>query len=248
MPFPSTRSFVAYFILVLVVCSPPTTLFGQVPDYVLDAVELPDERIKWGFVLSDTTLAGGKYHYYLLPEIVDNEDYPPTEDEFELAAHHILVASATSSHSPRVVHHLVQSEAETQWYSDAVRLDRIELDTQDFNSVAGYPTVALRTTFSGSSRVNPYQESLLNLFILEADTLRPALRNFSLVHSSGEWDTRCAGYFETTNRRLLDTTQVLNQLFFREQRTMIETVVHPITGECEEARTVTTKTIQVPVR
>ena len=53
----------------------------------------------------------------------------------------------------------------------------------------------LRISYSGSSRVNPYEEEQITLFVEEKDKLVPVLKDFTSYLSTGDWDTRCAGEF-----------------------------------------------------
>lgn len=86
--------------------------------------------------------------------------------------------------------------------SDAFRLDSLTLDTGRFQLTPQLRAFGVRAAFEGSSRVNPFNQIWLSLYVREGSTLRPVLEKF-LAHSySGEWDGQCAGEGTQTTRTL----------------------------------------------
>ena len=86
--------------------------------------------------------------------------------------------------------------------SDAVRLESVKLDTGRFQLTPQVRAFGVRAGFEGSSRVNPFSQVWLSLYVREGSTLRPVLEKF-LAHSyNGEWDGLCAGEWTKTTRTL----------------------------------------------
>lgn len=84
--------------------------------------------------------------------------------------------------------------------SDAVRFNDLSLDTARYTLTAQQRAFALRATFRGSSRANPFGEVWLSLYIREGSTLRPVLESLIVESNGGEWDTQCEGEFYETRR------------------------------------------------
>ncbi|MBW8354624.1 hypothetical protein DMX09_07995 [Pseudomonas protegens] len=86
--------------------------------------------------------------------------------------------------------------------SDAFRLESVKLDTGRFQLAPQVRAFGVRAGFEGSSRVNPFNQIWLSLYVREGSTLRPVLEKF-LAHSyNGEWDGQCAGEGTETTRTL----------------------------------------------
>ena len=60
----------------------------------------------------------------------------------------------------------------------------------------------LRVARTGSSRVNPFSEDALSLFVIENNQLRAVLNGIVLENSTGEWDGNCVGTFHDIKRTL----------------------------------------------
>lgn len=79
--------------------------------------------------------------------------------------------------------------------SDAWFFDSVSLDTSGYRLKEEQAAFGTRVTFSGSSRVNPFSETTLTLYLLEDSTLFPVLRDLPVERFGGEWDGNCAGEF-----------------------------------------------------
>lgn len=85
--------------------------------------------------------------------------------------------------------------------SDAVRISSLSLDTARYKLDERTTAFGLRIGYSGSSRANPYGSTVLNLYAADAaGQLRPVLSKLEVEKERGEWDTNCAGEFETVRR------------------------------------------------
>lgn len=91
---------------------------------------------------------------------------------------------------------------EKAWYSDAVILRNIEIDstTYRFNvSDLGY---GIKIDYANQSRPNPCYSTELSLFIKDGDKLKPVLKDYRISYLNGETDTRCNGEFETHSKSM----------------------------------------------
>jgi len=83
-------------------------------------------------------------------------------------------------------------------FSDAVKFYGLDLDTARYQVAAATRAFGVRVSYSGSSRVNPYSSTLLNLYIYDGPTLRKVLGGLEVDKSTGEWDGNCEGNFSKT--------------------------------------------------
>ncbi|WP_025127869.1 hypothetical protein [Pseudomonas sp. PH1b] len=86
--------------------------------------------------------------------------------------------------------------------SDAFRLESLKLDTGRFQLTPQVRAFGVRAAFEGSSRVNPFNQTWLSLYVREGSTLRPVLEKFVARSYNGEWDGQCAGEGTETTRTL----------------------------------------------
>ncbi|AZC23138.1 MULTISPECIES: hypothetical protein [Pseudomonas] len=86
--------------------------------------------------------------------------------------------------------------------SDAIHLDSLKLDTGRFQLAPQVRAFGVRAAFSGSSRVNPFDQVLLSLYVREGTRLRPVMEKFVAYSYSGEWDGQCTGQRVETTRTL----------------------------------------------
>lgn len=84
--------------------------------------------------------------------------------------------------------------------SDAVRLRSISLDTALWRLTPQVLAFGVRTDFEGSSRVNPFSQSVLNLYVIDGAKLRKVVDKLATQTGGGEWDGNCAGSFSDTSR------------------------------------------------
>lgn len=85
---------------------------------------------------------------------------------------------------------------------DAFRITGISLDTARWKVAPNQTAFGLHVVREGSSRVNPFSEDALSLYVIENNQLRPLLKGILLEDNSGEWDGNCAGEFNGIKRTL----------------------------------------------
>ncbi|QWP78661.1 hypothetical protein J5226_09810 [Lysobacter sp. K5869] len=114
--------------------------------------------------------------------------------EVDVADLEVLVADSAK---PRILQRYRENDALT---SDAVRISSVTLDTARYRLDDKTTAFGVRVTYSGSSRVNPYESTVLALYVGDGAKLRPVLSNLEVALDRGEWDGNCAGEFETVQR------------------------------------------------
>lgn len=87
---------------------------------------------------------------------------------------------------------------------DAIRIEDIKLDTARYRLAPGTLAFGVRKTLEGSSGPDPFEEVDLSLYAVINGKLRTVLDGLAVSRSNGEWDTQCAGTFDS--RHLLLST------------------------------------------
>lgn len=87
-------------------------------------------------------------------------------------------------------------------FSDAIRFGGMSLDTARYDISEGLRAFGLRTTQSGSSRVNPYEEQALWLYTFDNGRIERVLDGLVVERSNGENDGNCQGEFTTVKRTI----------------------------------------------
>ncbi|WP_122439037.1 hypothetical protein [Pseudomonas viridiflava] len=119
-------------------------------------------------------------------------------DEDEQGDYGLAVIVADTSSNTIVARHY-QAAAIS---SDAIRFERLTLDTARYQLAPKLRAFGVRVSHIGSSRVNPFSSTALNLYVLEGSTLRPVMNALEVSSSNGEWDGVCVGEFSQTERTL----------------------------------------------
>lgn len=84
--------------------------------------------------------------------------------------------------------------------SDAIRVSGLSLDTARYRLDERTTAFGLRVSYTGASRANPYSSTSLSLYVPDGASLRPVLSRLQVALDRGEWDTQCAGEFESVQR------------------------------------------------
>jgi len=99
------------------------------------------------------------------------------------------------------------------WYSDAVRIEEISIDTANYKVADGKRAFGIRLRYIGASRPNPYSSITLSLFIPDDNKLVRVLDAFEINSYWGEWDMRCTGEFTSVGKILLMDTHQHNGFY-----------------------------------
>lgn len=110
-------------------------------------------------------------------------------------------------------------------FSDAIRFGDIGLDTARYDVAEGLRAFGLRTAQYGSSRVNPYSEQALWLYIFDKGRIERVLDGLIVERSNGENDGNCQGESTTVKRTVTlgPKTSARYRALDVEQTTTIET-------------------------
>ncbi|VVE09461.1 hypothetical protein PIN31115_02539 [Pandoraea iniqua] len=106
----------------------------------------------------------------------------------------VLVAD---SQTGKIIAHNFESAAIT---SDAVQLRSLSLDTAPWRLTPQIVAFGVRATYEGSSRVNPFSQTTVSLYVVDGAKLRKVVNNLATQQGGGEWDGNCAGSFSDTSR------------------------------------------------
>lgn len=78
----------------------------------------------------------------------------------------------------------------------------IALDTAPYQVAPTQRAFGVRMSSDGSSGPKPHGETSLSLYAFDGQTLRPVLDRLTISQASGEWDTHCDGWYDSTTRTL----------------------------------------------
>lgn len=171
---------------------------------VLEELELDLLEVKTDLIVSKELPDDYPKTAVLIPEISDiGEQY------FELNSHVILVNSL----SVAIESSYYEGFQTNKWVSDAIVLQEISIDTAPYRVTEGKRAFGVRVKYMGSSRVNPYSEETLSLFIQQEDSLSKILSNYSIKDFSGEMNSSCGGDFWTEEKILLFSENKSNHYF-----------------------------------
>lgn len=128
----------------------------------------------------------------VIPEMLDSYD----DGMFEIQGHIVLL-----NKEGNLKGHFTGKS--TSWISDAIQLYSIEIDVARYFVQENNRAFGIRVKYNGMSRANPYDYTTLSLFTFENNQLREVLSSFEVHLFAGEWDTNCAGEFQTQESILI---------------------------------------------
>jgi len=115
----------------------------------------------------------------------------------------VLVAKSDTG---EVLAHLYRTAALN---GDAITIEGVGLDTARYQLAPDTRAFGVRIDHQGSSRVNPFTDSVLDLYVVQGHTLKRVLSNLETHVENGDWDGDCAGTFSSVNRVVsIDPNQV----------------------------------------
>jgi hypothetical protein len=143
----------------------------------------------------------------------------PGVTQFDLDV--LVVQQADNGNTERatVISRLFEPSAMSE---DAVRIGEIKVDTARYTLASDARAFGLRLVRQGSSRVNPYSNEMLTLYVPRGPRLAKVLEGIELTLERGEWDANCAGNFETVRGNLSIARSTSNgyaDLLLRQSRT-----------------------------
>jgi hypothetical protein len=85
---------------------------------------------------------------------------------------------------------------------DAVSISTIEFDTAPYRLAKDQTAFGARISTANSSRPNPYDNVSLWLYVIDKGSLHQVLDGMIVSERTGEWDTNCAGEFQSKQTTL----------------------------------------------
>jgi hypothetical protein len=133
----------------------------------------------------------------------------------------LVVQQADNGNTDRatVISRLFEPSAMSE---DTVRIGEIKVDTARYTLASDARAFGLRIVRQRSSRVNPYSNEMLTLYVPRGPRLAKVLDGIELTLERGEWDANCAGNFETVRGSLSIARSTSNgyaDLLLRQSRT-----------------------------
>jgi hypothetical protein len=103
------------------------------------------------------------------------------------------------SQSGKIIAHRFEKGA---LISDAASLRSVALDTASWRLTRDVLAFGVRATQEGNSRVAPFAQTTLSLYVVDGTTLSRRLDTLVTQTSGGQWDGNCAGRFTDTSRAI----------------------------------------------
>lgn len=194
--------------------------------FVMHALHLHPDSCATQFISEKKMPGTADQLIMVIPEYtwLDEERY-----HFEIVGHVVLLNTSTK----KFLHIQVNSEV---WYSDAMVLSDISIDTAPYFVGKNERAFGVRLKHNGSSRANPYNTEHLTLFIEEEGQLLTILDDFQTMHFDGEYGYPCASQ-STEKHSILIMDEYTQQDFANIRVKSTQTNSLSFTdenGECQE--------------
>lgn len=129
------------------------------------------------FMVSKVSPSNAKETIIVIPEVVNEE-----EDVYELNST-IVVVDNTSG---KITHKLFETSKENGWFSDAIFIDGIAIDTVEYKLKNSKNAFGVTMHVRSGSQSNPYNHESISLFTKEKNSLKKVLDSYTLYQVSGE--------------------------------------------------------------
>lgn len=106
------------------------------------------------------------------------------EDEFDCE----LILVLIETNSQKIIYKYVDK---TKFISDAIRLSSVTLDMANYSVSKNLRAFGVRSSYEGSSRVNPYSNENIMLFIIQENKILKILPDFEMSAFHGEYNMDC---------------------------------------------------------
>lgn len=163
--------------------------FSPVATKILKQLKIPESKINFELYSEKIMPGSPERSIYVLPQFSEDGKEDFNEDYFEMDANIIIANNKTGNI-------IAKYQYPNAYTSDAVKLTSLEIDTGLYLLNSTTRSFGIRENYTGSSRPNPYSQTLLSLFIINKHEMKTVLNDLEINSSIGEWDTNCAGTFE----------------------------------------------------
>lgn len=188
-------------LLILLLFSMPALLPAQVHPLgrkVMEHLHINDDSCLTQFISVTALPHKPEQALVIIPVYADRFDEGGYE-RYTLDGH-IAIADTLSG---RIWYYLHEKARDNGWASlDPEALSGIYPDMASYELAPGQHAFGIRIHFSGASKANPGSYTLLSLYLPQNGTLKKVLDRLPCHTYLGEWDTRCAGKFSTSDIRI----------------------------------------------
>lgn len=199
----------------------------QVTETVLKMnIEL--ERCYSDYIIEQELPYSSNEKLIVIPEFETLED----EYHFELNTHIAIIDSKTG----KIKNKYFESSKTNGWVSNMIKLSNITIDTTFYKVSENKTAFAIKTSFIGQSKANPYDYDIITLFVSDKDSIVPILKNFMVLESKGVLGNECNGRF-TTKKCVLTVSNSKTNNYFDiniKQTTINSTTYKSDNGDCDE--------------
>ena len=172
-------SMIKYLLIFLI---PSLTAFSQdtLPkhfDFILEQLDIKQDECFKELVIEKIIPYSNNESVIVIPKIakIDGEDY---DANYVFDAYIAIIENK----SGRIISQFFEEKA---WTSDAISLYKIEIDFAHYKLNAETRAFGVKIEYSGSSRVDPYSNDEISLFIQKDDKLERVLKNYSIKNFHG---------------------------------------------------------------
>lgn len=162
----------------------------------------------------------------VIPKIAEKDE----ADCYSMDAYIVVI----DHHTKEIVHQFYEKKA---WTSDAMQFKGITIDTAPYKLNSSVRAFGVKVSYEGSSRVNPYYETLMSLFVPQGKKLVRIMKDYPVSLSRGEFGVGCEGYSENTGTIFIMSEKQTNGYNDIITKGTIETTVYKNNDEgddCEE--------------
>lgn len=166
-----------------------TSVFAQdqaLLNKVLASLKLKTKDVNTELVVTKILPYDKQKTVLVIPKYVTNDP----DDSFFIYDAYIVIANNKTG---EIVNKYYESE---KWTSDAIVLDELTIDSGLYKLNEQTRAFGVRASFTGSSRVNPYSNTTLSLYIPSKNKLSEIANAITVYNYYGEWDGNCNGEFQ----------------------------------------------------
>ncbi|MDH7447578.1 hypothetical protein [Aquimarina sp. 2201CG14-23] len=153
-----------------------TTTFSQ-ETLVSSALKVLNiDASRTDFVFSKITPNNLEETIIVIPEVVNEED-----EVYELNTNIVIANNKTG----KITHHYFESSKTNGWYSDAIFIESIEIDTTNYKLNRSKNAFGVIVKKRSMSQPNPYNEEIISLFTKEKGGIKKILDSYIIYEDSG---------------------------------------------------------------
>lgn len=200
---------------------------------VLKQLHLKPDKVAEEFI---TMCVFNKYLNETIVVIPEIENEPNQEELYYQFTSHILIVNSITG---KIKYHFQETSEKNGWYSDAIRMTDIVIDTNTYPITKAENAFGIRVHFQGSSQPNPYYSTYLSLYIKEGEEIKKVLDNLPVSEIAGTVNVRldtCAATFEKMEKDVFvghDTANGYYNLVISKK--VVNTIYQPnAEGDCIE--------------